>query len=736
MPLPNPILDDRSYQQLRDELVRRIPVYTEEWTDHNASDPGITLIELFSFLGENLLFRFNQLPESTKLAFLRLLQIPLRPASPARALVTMTTEEPEGLLVPLGLETKAGSLSFETQTEVHVWPISCVAAGRIQSAPPDQQEEPEVYEFALRALDAIGPLDANQLPVYYKTEVTSRDGNGLPVDFDATVDGQLWIGILAEKGADLHLLGDALVNLGFVPAPLAPTLDQIDACPGVGTLAKRPAVEWQISTGKLDTNQQPEYLKVTVEGDTTWGLTQEGVVRLRLPRKSADFGTFVIADPDQVGSGDLPPMLDDETAAKVLFWLRAFRRDQSRFGKVQFVGVNAVEVVQAKKSRPEFLGTGAGQPDQRYRLVHKPVIEGSLVVEVEEVSGWQRWMAVDSFHASGPDARHFLVDLEAGEVRFGNGVQGLPPQIGQRIRAVEYRFGGGVEGNVPAKAIAKLVVPAPNEAAIAPAVLAKLRTQPPKVTNPLRAYGGAAAETIKAALDRIPGELRRRDRAVTLSDFQELALMTPGASVGRAECLPRFHAPSRTSERAGVVSVVVWPMEDAEHPNAPLPNRNLLQSVCTWLDARRLVTTELYVIPPTYKKVAVSIGLRIKPGYGVEAVRRWVELVIRQYLAPLPPFGPSGGGWPLGRRVHGPELEAAALQVEGVEFLEGLFVAGFDEQTQSWVPGSVELALYEVPELAEISVVEGADIPEPGHVVTPPASPTVPVPIPVLREEC
>ncbi len=68
MPLPQPILDDRSYQQLRDELVRRIPVYAPEWTDYNASDPGITLIELFSFLGENLLFRFNQIPETTKLA--------------------------------------------------------------------------------------------------------------------------------------------------------------------------------------------------------------------------------------------------------------------------------------------------------------------------------------------------------------------------------------------------------------------------------------------------------------------------------------------------------------------------------------------------------------------------------------------------------------------------------------------------------------------------------------------
>src|SRR2546423_11248884 len=117
MPLPVPILYDRSYQQLRDELVRRIPAYTPEWTDHNASDPGITLIELFAFLGENLLFRFNQIPESTQLAFLRLLQIPLRPASPARSLLAMTTEEPAGAPLPVSSEVQAGCGSFRPLTE-------------------------------------------------------------------------------------------------------------------------------------------------------------------------------------------------------------------------------------------------------------------------------------------------------------------------------------------------------------------------------------------------------------------------------------------------------------------------------------------------------------------------------------------------------------------------------------------------------------------------------------------
>ncbi len=131
MPLPTPILDDRSWQQLRDELVRRIPVYTPEWTDHNPSDPGITLLELFAFLGENLLFRFNQIPEATRLSFLRLLQVPPRPAQPARAMLELSqsTPSPAEALVPPGTEARAGSTPFETRDEACVWPLERARRG-------------------------------------------------------------------------------------------------------------------------------------------------------------------------------------------------------------------------------------------------------------------------------------------------------------------------------------------------------------------------------------------------------------------------------------------------------------------------------------------------------------------------------------------------------------------------------------------------------------------------------
>src|SRR5262245_27081775 len=106
MPLIGPVLDDRTYEQLKDELVKRIPVYAPEWTDHNESDPGIALLELFAYLGESLLFRFNQIPDATKIAYLRLLGLAPRSAQSARSLLALQTERPAGAQVLAGTEAR------------------------------------------------------------------------------------------------------------------------------------------------------------------------------------------------------------------------------------------------------------------------------------------------------------------------------------------------------------------------------------------------------------------------------------------------------------------------------------------------------------------------------------------------------------------------------------------------------------------------------------------------------
>jgi len=79
MPIPLPDLDDRTFADLVEEMRALIPRYAPAWTDHNASDPGITLIELFAWLVEGLIYRLNRIPQASEARFLELLGATVEP---------------------------------------------------------------------------------------------------------------------------------------------------------------------------------------------------------------------------------------------------------------------------------------------------------------------------------------------------------------------------------------------------------------------------------------------------------------------------------------------------------------------------------------------------------------------------------------------------------------------------------------------------------------------------------
>src|SRR5919198_4634449 len=93
MPIRPPALDDRSFDDLVQEVVARIPAHTPEWTNPRMGDPGRTLIELFAWLTDTLLYRANLIPERQRLAFLRLLGAAMRPAAAARGIVSLSLDE-------------------------------------------------------------------------------------------------------------------------------------------------------------------------------------------------------------------------------------------------------------------------------------------------------------------------------------------------------------------------------------------------------------------------------------------------------------------------------------------------------------------------------------------------------------------------------------------------------------------------------------------------------------------
>ena len=203
-----------------------------------------------------------------------------------------------------------------------------------------------------------------------------------------------------------------------------------------------------------------------------------------------------------------------------------------------------------------------------------------------------------------------------------------------------------------------------------------------KVIQGIASDGGADAETLDEAERRIPARLRHRNRAVTEDDYRSLVAETPGTHVGRVEVLPRFMPRQRRFNVPGVVSVMVLPRKESIDAPHPRPDQPLIQKVNDYLSARRPLATELYVIGCEYIPIALSIGITVKAGFGHDQVNYDVQQALKAYLAPLPPYGPSGDGWPLGRTVKERELEVIVAQVKGVNTVSGVNL--FQKQNNVW----------------------------------------------------
>lgn len=122
--LKPPNLDDRTWEQIVEDTIKRIPDHCPEWTDHNKSDLGITLIELFAYIADTIIYRLNKVPEKNYLAFLNLLNITRNPPEPAT--VTLTFAGTPGNIVPKGTQVSSKTseqeepIVFETDKAVMI----------------------------------------------------------------------------------------------------------------------------------------------------------------------------------------------------------------------------------------------------------------------------------------------------------------------------------------------------------------------------------------------------------------------------------------------------------------------------------------------------------------------------------------------------------------------------------------------------------------------------------------
>jgi len=685
--LPSSSLDDRTFDDLVEECLLRIPRYCPEWTDRNLSDPGITLVELFAWLTDQMLMRFNQIPRKNYIAFLELLGIRLQPPTQAQVRLTfyLSTHLLENYTIPSG--TEVATERTETQEAIVFTTDRNLEIG-----------QPTIKHI-------LSSQEAGNTPQFLqdRTGQWHRQQDGLAVTHEFELFSQK-----PQSGNSFYLaiasdapLEGSVLEIAFTGAQGTPT----------GIDPNHPPRRWEAWDGKSWIN-----VLLQEKDDTTNGFSfnentedddrfeQSGEVVLHLPERwptssfDAYRGRWIRCTLTE--SGDRQPGYTNSPRIKTI--------------AMRAIG-GSVQASQCVLVQEEILGISNGKPGQSFEVETSPILERRgeeqlLVLPLGQPP--ELWQEVEDFAQSKPQDRHYVVDSLAGTIQFGPLIrepqtlkkqtqtraylqQVLPqersPGLDLHDRMIEqqygaippygaeimfsYRTGGGKQGNVQANTLNFMQTAIPYI---------------DRVTNHHSAVNGADGESLDRAVLRAPQMLRSHDRAVTAADFEALTLKGSGGAISRALCLPMS-----ASQTAGSVSVCVVPQANTDlidlgHGIAP-DNFNLDSAlrdrVTHYLDERRLLGIGLQLQQPNYIGVSVQAEVTLEPAYNnpsaqAEIVHK-LKVALYRYLNPL-----TGGlektGWPFGRPLYPSDIMVLLQQTPGIQYLGAILLFPIQKNGESW----------------------------------------------------
>jgi hypothetical protein len=702
VPLPN--LDDRRWTDLVDEGRSLIPVYAPGWTDHNVSDPGITLMELLAWIADSDIYRANRVPDAHLLAFLAL--VGLRPAPPIAARTAVQFVLAKGaakLLLPATTELDAKLLNgkkgkFCLEKDVWALPaaiqaVQALSGGKFRDVSGDWSHG--------KPIAAFGP--------------NPQPGDAFYLGFDGSLAAadvlSLWIELAGPRAtaAERQRILDELL-LGQQTCGAWNPCGTQTASPNCPVMPPHHSVvlAWEAQT------RAGVWLAVDVLDDTR-SMTLSGAVTLTLPADVAPVRTGAVPQALRYlrcrfvsGSFDEAPELVRvlENAAEAeqsspaweqwtiapgviamgtppapshLAWLQFTFDGSGRIASLDFSdtaeGAIGIVVLAYKPSTDTLpgslivesirIGTGTGAPNQLLTLNGGDLVTGSFQVYTIELRGPIAWAPVESFVSSCPADANFVLDAGAAQVLFGDGQNGRAPMAGSPILAIA-RVTGASAGNVAAGAVDSLDLGPHNAAVLGDPAGAAVHLE--SIANPDAAKGGAEQETIAHTEGRAAQLLDRPERAVTLGDCEALALETPGTSIARAAAVANYCAGLQCYSAPGFITVVIVPYLPS---GQPVPSSGLIGAVKAYLNRRKVIGTRVEVTGPDYLEVTVTASVKALAGQSKTAVSAAVVAALQQFLDPLT-GGPDGTGWPLGRGVYVSEVLQMIADVPGVDHVTSL----------------------------------------------------------------
>jgi predicted phage baseplate assembly protein len=727
MPLPLPNLDDRRWSDLVDEGRALIPRYAPEWTDHNVSDPGTTLLELLAWMVEADLYRVNRVTDRSRRKLLDLVGVAESQPQPARATVVVSSESkllqhlPSGTVLSARSPATNAPIPFRLESDLTVTGLQVAA---VQVACADNRGSGSMH-----LVERTAELrDGRPIPAFGDNPIVQAEGPALLLGLgEGTSDwaDQVVTIALDLAGTDSEKQRDAMTSAGIDPL-------QHHDCKTV----------WEY----YDDGTWQSFGSGAVDDDTR-GLSVGGFVRIRLPAawSAAVLGVVPVplrwlrcrlaaGRPDSVARVTAIACDAVEVRQQVAVYstLRVapgvrLPDGQPVVGSTGYAEIELDATARVIRFRPNIpdgvvctvLGWGApsglvdgeltvslaklgpfdGGPGESAVVPGAPLVPETISFATCGPEGGPAttWSIVADFDAVDRNSSVFALNTTTGRLTFGNGDRGRTQMFGQ------YGWAGAdltaAAAGTPSPLVTwELSAEDPRNRAVfgvdvdlglltADLSIVTLpgSTSPGADAGDIEEAEGVAAEALWAherlieiatgspsSLDQVPADVvlarAAPERASTLLDFERLARAVPGTAVARARAWAAVDTGRPCFAAPGTVSVVVVPSLPAGRPQ---PTPGLLRVIRSYMSARCTLGTRVLVVGPQYAEVTVAITVAARAGAIAARVASDVRSAIAAFLDPLT-GGPLGLGWPFGRDVARSEVLHIAAAVPGVGYVVSL----------------------------------------------------------------
>lgn len=614
-----PDIDDITYEQIFERAVNRIPTMTDQWTDFNFSDPGITVLQTYAWLVDMLNYYMNATGDIHIEKYLKLLGVTPNKRH-ASSTVLCIDSQSDRIELGRGCEFFAGDIPFYLEEDVDFVPNHFVSYlnesnGNVMDLTMFAGEDGDYAglfsnDFSEYAAGWFGfekKLE-NRFSVFFTIKENERR-NAFVKDFSFgalnweyyTADGFRKMQVISDETCGMLKSGRIIFEIpddqmevyrheaNNLPAYYIRCVIKdnfYDMPPEIGKIFLNPVrAKQEKQLCRCETivyKGEPEIAipgYIPIDAFLMVGLQQmDGSFRVIYNYSSVDNPGCEILDGEKDGS-------------KILRLSKPWNRIVK--------GTRIQVMVLSMEGMPYFtLGTADGCNNQQIEFDYPGVSRISVAM-------WERrfdknlyytpYKHVDNLKAADYDDAVFSYDRESKLLTFGDSIHGMLPKKGQVVGICELSVSRFEEGNVMAGGIDRC---------------SDTSDQTIKVYNPLPAQDGRADETIEQMLRRLQRVLLKQNRLVCENDYRDVILHTPGLMIDRVAVIPdREYAQFHNSTVRGDTVVVVKPYSYEKTPVLSDVYRKVIED---YIEPMRLINTRIQIVSPSYVGIEVHAKIHVK----------------------------------------------------------------------------------------------------------------------------